>query len=1396
MGVELPAKEEVPILRVDTRSSTEKRRESRSKRRTGRKTRKSRRQEPDSGDSNHSDESIPEQPMATPGNGVEPRGVTEDISEQVREDLARVSPEVVRKDTLATDLPVSPRRVRFNDKPVFIEPEKTVNQYDILQDIKDQRANVTIGQLLDDNANYQKLIRETWTKRRKRRFKLPAVAVNFASVEDYGPPEVTVEVEGCTIPKVLVDGGSGVNLMLEDTAFDLGFTTFETTNQVLRMADQSRVLPVGRLSQVPTRIGELTYLLNFVIIRVDKGRPFPILLGRPWLYAARVIVDWGQKEFVIGKPSVRIPWSLEEHQGETSESDGYTTDWTETEDSDPSAVYLVQEFDGVTETDFDFPNPVIECGEPEENMKKEGPVEDRALGEASVPLTSGWIKEQIKGGELPTVGLTEGKSDLPWSTIRATAEEQEPDQIKNVVRPSDYEKVEVQEGKSFFLSKSLSATEKKKYVKLLSEYVDVFAWASSDLTGIPLHLGEHRIDLVEGAVPVRQRQYRLNPKYSLMVKEEIDSLLAAGFIYPVNNSEWVSPIVVVPKKVGADGKVKIRVCQDFRKLNAATKKDYFPLPFTDIILDHVSGQECYSFLDGFSGYNQVFIRMADQLKTTFTTEWGTYAFNRMPFGLCNAPGTFQRLMMDIFQDFLRHFLEVFIDDFAVFSTKEQHLEFLEKTFLRCRETGLKLHPGKCFLGMVSGILLGHVVSKKGLAVDSDKVKAILTFVPPTCVREVRGFLGCVGYYRRFIEGYAKLANPLTELLKKEVEFIWTEERQRSFEELKLRLVKAPILAPPDWKQEFHVTLDASGWCLGAILWQMEDKRERPIYYASRQMSSAERNYTATEREALAVVYACKKFRHYLLGYRIVFHTDHDSLKYLVNKPDLSGRLARWILLLQEFNYEVVVKPGKANTNADFLSRQRGPEAVEDISTGFPDEFFDEQQQTGGEQLQEVAVFHIGEIEGSDFENIIRYLKDHTFPENYSPEERVIFQQKAAPYTLIQGVLFKMGADDKLRRCLEKRERKQVMTALHFGSSGGHFAAVTTVNRIRMAGYWWPSMIRDTKTFVGSCDQCQRAGAPSFKNHWPLTPIIPLAPFEKWGVDFIGPINPVTARKKKYIILATDYATKWVEAKATRRNDALTAATFIFEEIMMRFGHPLELVSDQGMHFLNDMIRAITTTYLIKHRKTTPYNPKANGLTERANEIVGKVLNKMVSAHKTDWDRKLQSAVHAYNTSEKTTTGKSPFFLVFGQTALHKIEMEVETHRVMAARQAEREVNSEVRLLAIEDLEEARADALEQTILVQTKRKQDFNARLPRSHGVEEGGLVLLYDNRHEDFPGKLHTRWMGPYKVRTIFPNGSLQLEDLRGVSLETRVNGSRVKRYNPDSFSDSEPEDSPTAPT
>ncbi|OAE29022.1 hypothetical protein AXG93_2683s1000 [Marchantia polymorpha subsp. ruderalis] len=332
---------------------------------------------------------------------------------------------------------------------------------------------------------------------------------------------------------------------------------------------------------------------------------------------------------------------------------------------------------------------------------------------------------------------------------------------EGIVDPSDRREVQLSLDKSLKVSSKVKGEELREVQTFLRQYEDVFAWRIEDMKGIPARYGEHRIDLLDDAVPIRQRQYRLNPKYSLLVKEEIDKYLSAGIIYPVLSSEWVSPIVIVPKKLTG----KIRVCQDFRKLNAATRKDHHPLPFTDAILDHVAGHECYSFLDGFSGYNQVSIREQDKDKTTFTTDWGTYAYHKMPFGLCNAPATFQRMMTNIFQEHLRKFLEIFIDDFCVFGKRK--------------------------------ILLGHRVSSSGIAVDTEKAKVILKLEPPTNLRELRAFLGHVGYYRRFIHMYAILAADLTKLLKKDEPYEWGEKQQLAFEALKSKLTTAPVLRSPD-----------------------------------------------------------------------------------------------------------------------------------------------------------------------------------------------------------------------------------------------------------------------------------------------------------------------------------------------------------------------------------------------------------------------------------------------------------------------------------------------------------------------------------------------------------------------------------------------------------------------
>ena len=304
----------------------------------------------------------------------------------------------------------------------------------------------------------------------------------------------------------------------------------------------------------------------------------------------------------------------------------------------------------------------------------------------------------------------------------------------------------------------LSKTEWQYWYNFFKRNIKVFAYTYKNLRGVPLEVCEHKIILEEGTAPVSQRQYRMNPKYSLMVKEDIDKLLEAGFIYKVPYSEWVSPIVVIPKKNG-----KLRICQDFRKLNNVTRKDYFPLPFTDTMLDAVVRYKLYSFMDGFLGYNQIQIFKPHRWYTTFTTDWGTFAYIVMPLGLYNAPTTFQRVMTEAFHKYLRKFREIVLDDFVLFGSEENYVDYLQKYFDKCMEFFISINVAKSVFLVPFGRLVGHIVSEQGIATDPDKIANIVSLPIPTTVTEVKGFLGHTGYYRRFIFCYVVIIMPLTKL---------------------------------------------------------------------------------------------------------------------------------------------------------------------------------------------------------------------------------------------------------------------------------------------------------------------------------------------------------------------------------------------------------------------------------------------------------------------------------------------------------------------------------------------------------------------------------------------------------------------------------------------------------
>ncbi|XP_061357764.1 uncharacterized protein LOC133302056 [Gastrolobium bilobum] len=523
-----------------------------------------------------------------------------------------------------------------------------------------------------------------------------------------------------------------------------------------------------------------------------------------------------------------------------------------------------------------------------------------------------------------------------------------------------------------------------------------------------------------------EHQRRLNPIMKEVVRKEVIKWLDAGIIYPISDSSWVSLVQCVPKKGGITVEKnelipvrKVtgwRICQDYRKLNNATRKDHFPLPFTDQMLDHLAGKEYFCFLDGYSGYNQIALAPEDQHKTTFTCPYGTFAFRRMPFGLCNAPATFQRCMFSIFSDLIGEGVEVFMDDFLVLGTSYDHcLDNLEEVLQRCLSSNLVLNWEKCHFMVKEGIVLGHKIFREGLEVDQAKVEAIAKMPPPVSVKTLRSFLGHAGFYRRFVKDFSKIARPLCHLLEKDIKFEFNSDCVKAFESLKNKLITTPVIQPTDWNLPFELMCDASDHAIGVVLGQRKDKLFRSIYYASKTLNEAQVNYSVTEKELLAVVYACEKFRPYILGSKVIIHTDHAALKYLFSKKEAKPRLIRWALLLQEFNLEIKERKGCENQIVDHLSR------LEHIEVGLPikETFSDEQ------------LFVINHIETNApwFADIANFLAAGLEPYEENKMQKNKFFHDCRNYLWDEPLLFKRCVDQMIRSGLIEVSNREVKRIL-------------------------------------------------------------------------------------------------------------------------------------------------------------------------------------------------------------------------------------------------------------------------------------------------------------------------------------------------------------------------------
>lgn len=775
------------------------------------------------------------------------------------------------------------------------------------------------------------------------------------------------------------------------------------------------------------------------------------------------------------------------------------------------------------------------------------------------------------------------------------------------------------ERKEFNINQELSELDKNKLWELLNKNADLFVNELIELPGS--EIVEHRIRLVPGSPVIFRRQYKLANVEKEAISQQIKQMVDANIIEP-STSPYCSPFLMIKKPNGT-----YRFVNDFRALNAVTIPDAYTLPRIDSILDSLSGSKFFSTMDMFSGFFQLKLAKQDRHKTSFWCHDGLFHFVRVPMGLRNSPSTFQRALDIALGDLRFKTCCVYVDDIVVFSkTIQEHCDRLENVFDKIRQANLRFSYTKSKFGYTQVTFLGIVVNENGFSPDPDKIKTVEAYKTPSTVTEVKSFLGLCNFFRQFVPRFADITRPLNLLLRKDCPFHWSESQEESFVQLKHALTTAPVLC--HYSEDLPVILicDASGYGIGASLNHVIDGHEKPINYHSRTLNPHEQKYSITEREALAIIFGISKNRSYLIGRKFKIITDHHALCYLYSLRDPHGRVARWLLYLMNFDFEVEYRLGKANCVVDCLSRNPLPETIPSTQdTDLHDTPI----------LLTIEEFKQEQQKDPFCQKISRLIDNKLARKCFQRKERLLVKEVFTDY------------GKRTLTLLPLSQVSIVLKDLHDNEMTGHQGTVKTYYRIHRR-FYRPQLWRLVRKYVSTCDICQRR---KHRNTLPagIQSSLPIdtVPFRTICADYMGPVVK-SSQGNQHIIVAIDIATRFCEAKAVRHQNAEVTIKFLTENIILRHGCPSVLITDRGTPFLNNAMTDFCNKMGIQQRATTAFHPQCNGIVENANKSLGVMLSILTRDKANQWDKFLLSAVFAKNTSLVESIGTSPFELLYGR----------------------------------------------------------------------------------------------------------------------------------------------------